>query len=237
MKKIIILALTLLMAFQLVSCGGAGGKEEIGVRDANKAIPGAAAINETVKFGYYEQDNDETNGKEPIEWLVLKNDGEKILLVSKYVLDVCQYNQTSDKTTYDNSYLRSWLNNDFLNGAFTAEQQAYIVETEVAADYNPEYEHIMAGYNTKDKVFVFSAAEATKFYSTDAQRICKATLYAAARGCAVNGEGSFWWLRTPGGSTSYATAVKDAGVVDFFGYAVDTANYGVRPVIWLKLDK
>ena len=39
-----------------------------------------------VFFGQYEQDNDLKNGPEPIEWLVLEDDGESILLLSRYCL-------------------------------------------------------------------------------------------------------------------------------------------------------
>ena len=39
------------------------------------------SIGEYFAFGVYEQDNDLTNGKEPIEWLVLDvQDGEDLLL-------------------------------------------------------------------------------------------------------------------------------------------------------------
>lgn len=42
-----------------------------------------------VRFGSYEQDNDTSNGKEPIEWIVLSVDEEqgRALLLSRYVLD------------------------------------------------------------------------------------------------------------------------------------------------------
>ena len=47
-------------------------------------------VGNIVAFGRYEQDNDLTNGPEPIEWIVLDVvDGEKTkaLLLSKYGLD------------------------------------------------------------------------------------------------------------------------------------------------------
>ena len=40
-----------------------------------------------IKFGEYEQDNNLTNGKEDIEWLVLEVKDGKALVVSKYLLD------------------------------------------------------------------------------------------------------------------------------------------------------
>lgn len=44
---------------------------------------------ETVKFGRYEVDGNLDNGPEEIEWFVLQNDDEEIVLFSKYVL--CLY--------------------------------------------------------------------------------------------------------------------------------------------------
>ena len=38
-------------------------------------------------FGHYEQDNDLNNGPEPIEWRILEVKGDKILLLSEYILD------------------------------------------------------------------------------------------------------------------------------------------------------
>lgn len=46
-----------------------------------------ANVGEYVTFGHYEQDNDESNGKEDIEWLVLEKEDDKVLVISKYVLN------------------------------------------------------------------------------------------------------------------------------------------------------
>lgn len=73
----------------------------------------------SVRFGKYEQDNNEANGKEDIEWIVLNKDGSKLLLLSKYILDKVEY---SDNPTgfiyYDESHIRNWLNTNFYNDAF-----------------------------------------------------------------------------------------------------------------------
>ena len=47
----------------------------------------SAKIGDYVKFGSYEQDNDESNGKEPIEWRVLDSKDGRKLLISRYALD------------------------------------------------------------------------------------------------------------------------------------------------------
>lgn len=46
---------------------------------------------EIIKFGKYEQDNNLENGKEDIEWIVLKAEKDRALVLSKFALDVQPY--------------------------------------------------------------------------------------------------------------------------------------------------
>lgn len=45
-----------------------------------------------ITFGTYEQDNRKKNGQEPIQWLVLENNVERLFVLIKYVLDGLPYN-------------------------------------------------------------------------------------------------------------------------------------------------
>ena len=49
-------------------------------------------IGDYVTYGKYEQDNDLSNGPEPIKWQVMDIDGENAFLVSRYILDKMEYN-------------------------------------------------------------------------------------------------------------------------------------------------
>ena len=49
-------------------------------------------IGSIVAFGRYEQDGNEENGPEEIEWVVLDVQDGKVLLLSKYGLEVKPYN-------------------------------------------------------------------------------------------------------------------------------------------------
>ena len=49
-------------------------------------------VGSMITLGHYEQDNDLTNGQEPIEWRVLNIEGDTVLLVSRYALDAQPYN-------------------------------------------------------------------------------------------------------------------------------------------------
>lgn len=53
-----------------------------------------ASVGDIVYFGSYEQDNNTSNGREDIEWLVLAKEGDKTLVISKYALD-CRCYHTS----------------------------------------------------------------------------------------------------------------------------------------------
>ena len=190
------------------------GKEKTSAADGDSGSAGAAESFETVKFGSYEQDNDTSDGKEKIEWLVLEKNGGKALVVSKYALDSKQYNDTSEDVTWETCTLRKWLNEDFLNEAFTPDEQSKIQTVNVTADKNPNYD-ISAGNDTSDKVFVLSTAQAQKYFTSVEARRCAPTDYAVDKGVIRSNEfkttdGSascWWWLRTPGYMSKYAMEV------------------------------
>ena len=78
---------------------------------------------DTIKFGHYEQDNNVNNGKEDIEWLVVDDNANNILLLSKYVLDCVSNGENNYKyKKYENSEVAKWLNDEFLNTAFTDDE-------------------------------------------------------------------------------------------------------------------
>ena len=117
-----------------------------------------------IVFGAYEQDGDESNGPEPIEWEVLEENGNGTFLVSRYVLDVQPYNTEETDVTWESCTLRSWLNDEFLNKAFTEREQEHIRITEVMNPDNPYY-GTPGGNSTRDRIFLLSADEAISHYS------------------------------------------------------------------------
>ncbi len=118
-------------------------------------------------FGSYEQDNDLSNGSEPIEWVVLDRDGSKVLLASRYILDCRLFNETSEpEDTWENCSLRAWLNGEFLEKAFTADEQAAILITELdnSADKEKDFGWNIDENNTMDRVFVPRYIDIDLFY-------------------------------------------------------------------------
>ena len=84
-----------------------------------------------VKFGKYEQDGDASNGREDIEWSVIKKRGSYYLLFADKILDVLDLSSEVSISNYSDSLLYSYSNYDFLNEAFSEEERKMlnVVET------------------------------------------------------------------------------------------------------------
>lgn len=76
------------------------------VADIIKEHPTAATVGSIIKFGKYEQDNDTSNGKEDIEWLVLAKENSNVLLISKKALDCKPYHSSYDSISWKECSLR-----------------------------------------------------------------------------------------------------------------------------------
>ena len=200
---------------------------------------GLVVEGEYIKFGAYEQDNNTANGKEDVEWLVLEVKDGKALVISKRALDSKPYNTSFTEVTWQTCTLRNWLNNDFINAAFSADEKSMIPTVTVSADKNPEHS-ANPGNATQDQVFLLSITEANKYFGSDSARQCKPTDYAIANRAYVNSSNGscWWWLRSPG-ITEYDAAFVYAdadGDVDESGLDVDYDYAAVRPALWIDLN-
>ena len=72
---------------------------------------------DTITFGSYPQSDVSGNIKDPIEWIVLDKQGDKALLLSKYILDYKWYNDEFKNITWESCTLRDRLNVTFYNTA------------------------------------------------------------------------------------------------------------------------
>lgn len=209
----------------------------------------------TVAFGIYEQDRSPKTKQEPIEWIVLDYNEKngKALLISRYGLDAMPYNGEKDaETTWEACSLRSELNGTFLNEAFTTEEQAAILTTEVDNSSSQGFGgwETAGGNNTQDKVFLLSCAEAKQYFGVDdgvenTEARISATAYANQRGgakAAKAGKGKtaegkqavWWWLRSPGATQNSAANVMNDGSLGNF--EANMSQGVVRPVLWLDLN-
>ena len=194
-------------------------------------------------LGAFEQDNDPENGKEPIEWLVLATEEDKALVISRYALDCRPYNRNSAHITWADCTLRQWLNEGFLTEAFTEEQQAAILTTQVdnsTAQGNPAWK-VTGGKNTEDRIFLLSYQEADLYFAGAEARMCAPTDYAKARGAYTKETNQtdgracgWWWLRSPGHSGTNAARIGTDG--NRSNDKVSHDNICVRPAMWVDLD-
>ena len=194
-----------------------------------------AKVGDNVFFGSYEQDNNASNGKEDIEWLVLEKESDKTLVISRYALDCQQYNTTFAKVTWETCSMRKWLNGTFINNAFNSAEQSMIQTTTVTADKNPSFS-TSPGNNTTDKVFLLSITEANKYFGSDSTRQCQGTAYCYAQGAYKASNGNcWWWLRSPGDDSDCTASVGSGGSVNEYGRGVRSGRDAVRPALWINL--
>ncbi|MCR4751870.1 MAG: DUF6273 domain-containing protein [Eubacterium sp.] len=197
----------------------------------------ALAKGDRLTFGTYEQDNDEKDGKEPVEWIVLDRIGDEILLLCAVCLDCRTYNDVPfEPVTWENSAVRGWLNGTFYDTAFSQEEKKRIMTAE---NRNPDQSEAGTdgGADTSDCVFLLCEKEAGIYLGNemDQEYIGKAeaTAYAASRGVHADEDGvAEWWLRTPGEYAYTAQFVDSGGKTYIAGAYVDIA-FGIRPAIWL----
>ena len=166
-------------------------------------------VGKTIEFGNYPQDKDGT--EKPIEWIVMKKEGNQVLLLSKYVLDAKPYNKEWEDVTWETSDIRQWLNNEFYTTAFNKAEKAKIQTSLIKNEDNSKY-GTNGGNDTEDKVFLLSEKETETLFSNKEERIAKATEYATKSGVYVNEEkAACWWLRSPGYDSDDAAEVDGRG--------------------------
>lgn len=215
-----------------------------------------------IKFGSYCQEDENT--KEPIEWQVLKVENDRVLLTTLKGLDAQPFHTEYTPITWHTCSLRKWLNEDFLNNAFTKEEQENILTTELPISKNALYEAEPLE-STEDKIFLLSDEEVESLFKNYVARQLLPTKYAISRGASparikLNEKEMtlaqttepmkttcWWWLRTNGGFKKTDKTVKELdsycsvegitiyGEVNNYGYGVADIFIVPRASLWLKL--
>jgi hypothetical protein len=110
---------------------------------------------DTITLGNYWQSDDVS--KEPIEWIVLRDKEDRMLLLSKYCLDCVPYCVDRQTYTWRKCFLRKWLNEFFFEEAFSAKEHEQILYTDTRTDTSGYYK---PKADTADMVFLLSCQEA-----------------------------------------------------------------------------
>lgn len=235
MKKVSFLIVACILLFNM--CPLMESNEATSNVEANLEVIEHASttpeVGQTYTFGSYEQDDNTGNGKEEIEWFVLDKQDDRILVISKYALDCKPYNETLEDVTWETCTLRTWLNNDFINSAFSDEEKSRIPMVTVLADKQNAGNDI----DTQDKVFLLSLSELNEYFAPGNARKCTATTYAESRGAVESYHGECcWWLRSavePVGNTNLLNYVGST-----YGADAGTSNIyrAVRPAMWITIE-
>ena len=159
------LALTMILSCGILSVAAFADDEE----------SGSLEVGDTYVFGTYEQDGKKKNGPEDIEWEVLAVEDGKALLISKKGLDCQPFHIAYEDVSWENSSLRTWLNDYFYNEAFTEEEQGRIITTEIPGIEYPDYDYMESTEPTEDNVFILSREEAEQYLDGNNARRCLCT--------------------------------------------------------------
>ena len=171
----------------------------------------------------------------PIKWIVLQAENKEAFLLSDVILDKQAYNTDFEYITWEESSLRAWLNEKFINRAFSDEEKGKINITEIVNQDNPKYGS-EDGRNTSDKIFLLSLSEVSgkkdgKKYGflNDDTRRCYTNSFS-------NMQAASWWLRSSGDNNGAAIDVDAiwGWIVGYGNLISDTG--GVRPALHLNLS-
>lgn len=205
-------------------------------------------VGDTFFMGYFEQNGDMTDGREPIEWIVLSKTDSKALVISKYALDNLPYNPTrEDGITWETCSIRKWLNKEFYKSSFSKSEKSLIIKSKIktlGTEYGAE------GCTTKDRVFLLSYEEATstKLFKDRSFRRARITNYCKCRGASETDISGWvedssddeimscgWLLRGTQGYPWEACTVHQGGDVINVGDCFIDYTYAIRPVMYIKI--
>lgn len=200
---------------------------------------------DTIVFGSYEQDGNSVNGKEDLSWTVASADDRRMLIICDSVIECMPYGK--DICNWANSSLRSFLNGDFYEEAFTAEEKSFISKEATKTAANPEYGSGIDGICTDYVIIPDIDQIRTLAGKAPDKKSAPPTPYAKSKGLheysktvKVDGEeliryGAWFWLRNAGFTSAQAAVCYSDGDVSLGGQSVGV-SLGVRPAIYIDLD-
>ncbi|MCR5106385.1 MAG: DUF6273 domain-containing protein [Eubacterium sp.] len=182
---------------------------------------------DVVSFGTY--------GGKKINWRVLNVTGNDALLLSDEVIAYKEYHDKYESITWENCNLRRWLNNEFINEAFSESEKAIICNTSVTNPDNIFYE-TTGGNDTTDKIFLLSMNDIiqTAYGFPSLYNIHTSTRIIKN----PDDQYDSWWICSPGSGGSGGSAMcvnSKYGTVHCQG-DMTGMKYGVRPALYINLS-
>ncbi|MDO5148537.1 MAG: DUF6273 domain-containing protein [Oscillospiraceae bacterium] len=145
------------------------------------------------------------------KWIVLKKESGRALVISEECLFKLELQRNNPYVSWEDSEIRTWLNDVFYDVFFTDEEKKMISESELLSE----------GRNNvivSDKVFILSRSEAKGYFHSDEERKTN----------------SGWWLRTPSYYGKYVWEVLSDGRLVDYGYP--EFETGIRPAMELRYE-
>ena len=204
----------------------------------------------TIYFGRYWQDDtngdgtaDKKDEMQPIQWRILRQDGNYALLLADKILESGKYYK-GEESSWETSDLRNWLNSNFYATAFNEKEQKAI-QIQILQNGDGKDPILLTTNTTMDKVFVPSHDDMLRseygfgnaaYNEADNARIASNTKYTAGKPGMYSGTecADAYWLRNSSNSLSSAQAVMTQGILSP-SISVQTIS-GVRPMIYVDLS-
>lgn len=195
----------------------------------------------SITLGRYEQDGDVSNGSEPISWLLMGRDinmqsgADRIYLISEKVLDARAFGTLS----WDDSPLRSWLNNEFYNTAFNSVEKGFLDEyvyypSEMQVNSNVR---TLCPYRNMDKYAdrVFVPQTSYIEFCMKGKNVSAAPTQAVQEKLNTSSDKVAWWCVSELGMLAYSAYDSEAFTKRINNNDCNM-SLGVRPVIVITLE-
>lgn len=203
-----------------------GGKRNTKIKQAE--------VGDIISFGSYEQGGVYLDYKKDIEWLVLEKKQDKLLLISRECLESIPYNAEAAKVTWETCSIRKWLNETFVEAAFSEKEKSIISEVAIKNAKNPKF-GTKGGKETTDQIFLLSIGQVKKYFPSEEEAAAKLTTYASWNGGYSDDSGNCrWFLRSPGKNKKFAAYVNYNGAINNSGCKVESSEVGIRPAMWIN---
>lgn len=211
--------------------------------EPNSSLRGVV-VGDVIYFGRYEQSGSISDGEEEIEWIVLETRSDRVLVISRYILERIVYDSQGGyyAPAWDDSAVCLWLNSAFYQEAFTNEEKSLIETVTVTNEIR----------DAQNRVFILNAPEARKYFDTDSSRIAEPTRFISSNSnwtayrawefddyeeLSENGR-SAWLLRAEGSFADCAAYVDGTGeICEAYGNGLCEAINGIRPAMWIKVSE
>lgn len=182
-------------------------------------------IGDTIYLGQYTYDAG--YGEGGIRWLVLDIQDGKALVISKCVLTTGFFHKYNEPVLWEDCTLRIWLNETFMDQAFTEEEQKLIVRSTVE---NIGHDGAPCD-STEDYVFLLSEEEVLRYFESADRRKCAKTPYVDKYAYE-----ELWMTRDT--NQNKVMYITDRGYFDMANVHSDSSVDlgGVRPAMWIEID-